>query len=256
MIAALRRTWVRFALAGLAAYLVFLLATLPAAWLGYALERASGGALALGDARGTVWKGRGALAVRSSSGFRGVADIEWRCNPLSIFSGRLSVALSGTTPGADLKANVGVGLKSVRLQNVEARIPVTLLEQAVPIVSIWKPQGRVRLSADSFEISPGNVRGAATAEWSEAGLSGVARIGEYRLQVTGTGDRAAVKLATLRGDLRINGDGGWSAAQPRVVQISGVAEASPERKDLEPLLTLLVGGGSGLSRQFGWMMTI
>jgi general secretion pathway protein N len=256
MIAALRRTWVRFALAGLAAYLVFLLATLPAAWLGYALERASGGALALGDPRGTVWKGRGALAVRSSSGFRGVADIEWRCNPLSIFSGRLSVALSGTTPGADLKANVGVGLKSVRLQNVEARIPVTLLEQAVPIVSIWKPQGRVRLSADSFEIGPGNVRGAATAEWSEAGLSGVARIGDYRLQVTGTGDRAAVKLATLRGDLRINGDGGWSAAQPRVVQLSGVAEASPERKDLEPLLTLLVGGGSGLSRQFGWMMTI
>jgi general secretion pathway protein N len=256
MIAALRRTWVRFALAGLAAYLVFLLATLPAAWLGYALERASGGALALGDARGTVWKGRGALAVRSSSGFRGVADIEWRCNPLSIFSGRLSVALSGTTPGADLKANVGVGLKSVRLQNVEARIPVTLLEQAVPIVSIWKPQGRVRLSADSFEIGPASVRGAATAEWSEAGLSGVARIGDYRLQVTGTGDRAAVKLATLRGDLRINGDGGWSAAQPRVVQLSGVAEASPERKDLEPLLTLLVGGGSGLSRQFGWMMTI
>jgi general secretion pathway protein N len=256
MIAALRRTWVRFALAGLAAYLVFLLATLPAAWLGYALERASGGALALGDPRGTVWKGRGALAVRSSSGFRGVADIEWRCNPLSIFSGRLSVALSGTTPGADLKANVGVGLKSVRLQNVEARIPVTLLEQAVPIVSIWKPQGRVRLSADSFEIGPASVRGAATAEWSEAGLSGVARIGDYRLQVTGTGDRAAVKLATLRGDLRINGDGGWSAAQPRVVQLSGVAEASPERKDLEPLLTLLVGGGSGPSRQFGWQITL
>jgi len=256
MIAALRRTWVRFALVGLAAYLVFLLATLPAAWPGYALERASGGALALGETRGSVWKGRGALAVRSSSGFRSVADIEWRCNPLSIFSGRLGVALTGTASGADLKATVGLGLRSVRLQNVEATIQAALLEQAVPIVSIWKPQGRVRLSADSFEIGPADVRGAATAEWSEAGLSGIARIGEYRLQVTGNGDRAAVKLSTPRGDLRVNGDGGWSAAQPRVVQISGVAETSPERKDLEPLLQLLVGGGSGPSRQFGWMITL
>jgi hypothetical protein len=40
------------------------------------------------------------------------------------------------------------------------------------------------------------------------------------------------------------------------VQLSGVAEASPERKDLEPLLQLLVGGGSGASRQFGWQITL
>jgi hypothetical protein len=40
------------------------------------------------------------------------------------------------------------------------------------------------------------------------------------------------------------------------VQISGVAEASPERKDLEPLLQLLVGGGSGPSRQFGWQIAL
>jgi hypothetical protein len=144
----------------------------------------------------------------------------------------------------------------VRLQNVEARIPVTLLEQAVPIVSIWKPQGRVRLSADSFEIGPASVRGAATAEWSEAGLSGVARIGDYRLQIIGNGDRAPVRLSTVRGDLRVNGAGEWSAARPRVVQISGVAEASPERKDLEPLLQLLAGGGTGPSRQFGWQITM
>jgi hypothetical protein len=126
----------------------------------------------------------------------------------------------------------------------------------VPIVSIWKPQGRVRLSADSFEVGPASVRGAATAEWSEAGLSGIARIGDYRLQITGNGDRAPVRLSTLRGDLRVNGNGEWSAAQPKVVQISGVAEASPKRKDLEPLLQLLVGGGSGLSRQFGWMIAL
>lgn len=256
MIEALRRTGVRLAILGAAAYLVFLVATLPAAWLGAALERASDGALALGDARGTVWKGRGALAVRSRDGYHAIGDLEWRCNPLSIFAGRLSVGVAGAAPDADLKANVSFGLRSVRLQNVEANIPATLLEPVDPAVAFAKPQGRVRVTAESLEIGPASVRGAATAEWSGAGLSGVARIGDYRLQVTGSGDSAAIRLATLRGDLRLNGNGEWRAAQPRVVQITGVAETSPERKDLEPLLTLLVGGGSGSSRQFGWMMTI
>jgi len=256
MIEALRRTGVRFAVLGVAAYLVFLVANLPAAWFGYALERSSGGALALGDARGTVWKGRGALAIRSGTAFRGIADVEWRCNPLSIFAGRLSVALSGSAPGASLRANVSLGFGGVRLQNVEASVQAASLEQAVPILAIWKPQGRVRVSADSFEMGSANVRGAATAEWSEAGLMGVARVGDYRLQITGSGDRAAIKLATLRGDLGVSGDGEWRASQPRVVQMTGRVEASPRRKDLEPLLPLLAGEGSGSSRPFGWMLTL
>jgi general secretion pathway protein N len=182
MIAALRRTWVRFALAGLAAYLVFLVATLPAAWLGYALERASGGALALGDPRGSVWNGRGALAVRSSSGFRGVADIEWRCNPLSIFSGRLSVALTGTASGGDLKATVGLGLGSVRLQNVEATIQAALLEQARPSRLDLGP-GRVR-SPRIPSRSRLRTCAARPPRNGQAGWSGVG-IGDYRLQSRG-----------------------------------------------------------------------
>jgi general secretion pathway protein N len=256
MIEALRRTGVRFAILGVAAYLVFLVANLPAAWLGYALERSSGGALALGDARGTVWKGRGALAVRSGGGFRGIADVEWRCNPLSVFAGRLSVAFSGSAPGANLRANVSLGFGSVRLQNVEASVQAASLEQAVPILALWKPRGNVRVSAESFEMGTANVRGAATADWSEAGLMDVARVGDYRLQITGSGDRATIKLSTLRGELRVSGDGEWRASQPRVVQMRGMVDASPARKDLEPLLPLLAAEGSGPSRPFGWMLTI
>ena len=256
MIEALRRGGVRFALLGVGAYLVFLVVNLPAAWLGYALERASGGTVTLGNARGTVWKGQGALAVRSGSSFRGIADVEWRCNPLSVFAGRLSVALSGSAPGASLRANLGLGLRSLRLQNVEASAPAGLLDPAVPTVAFAKLEGRLRVVSDSLEIGPASVRGAATVEWSEAGAGGIARIGDYRLQITGTGEQAAIRLATLRGDLRVNGDGQWRASQPRVVQMRGVAETAPDRKDLEPLLLLLGGAGSGSSRQFGWEMTI
>jgi hypothetical protein len=65
-----------------------------------------------------------------------------------------------------------------------------------------------------------------------------------------------VRLSTLRGDLRVNGNGEWRAAQPRVVQMRGVAEISPGRTDLEPLLQLVAGQGSGTSRPFGWEMTL
>src|SRR5207247_6693097 len=95
---AFRRPGVRLAVLGVAAYLVFLLVNAPAAWVGFALERESRGALALGDPAGTLWKGRGLLALRSGGAFRGIADLEWGCKPLAVLTGRRGRALSGGAP--------------------------------------------------------------------------------------------------------------------------------------------------------------
>ena len=256
MIGAFRRRGVRLVILGVVAYLVFLLANLPASWLGFALERASRGALSLGEPAGTVWKGSGLLALRSGGAFRGIADIEWRTNPLSVLAGRLSVALSGAAPEAGLRASVSLGARSVRFQNVEANAPASLLEPAIPAAAFAKPDGRLRVLADSLEIGRAGVSGAATVEWLEAGITGLQRLGDYRLQITGNGERAEMKLATLRGDLRLTGTGEWRAAQPRVVQLRGTAEASAERKDLEPLLQMLGIRGSGIPQPFAWTVPI
>jgi general secretion pathway protein N len=253
---AFRRPGVRLAVLGIAAYLIFLLVNVPAAWVGFALERSSRGALALGDPAGTLWKGRGLLALRSGGAFRGIADLEWSCNPLSLLTGRLSVALSGVAPETRLRASVSVGARSVRLQNVEADAPAALLEPVLPAAAFAKPDGRLRVLADSFEIGGAGVAGAATVEWLEAGLSGLQRLGDFRLQITGNGERAAVKLATLRGELRVRGEGEWRAAQPRIVQLRGTVEAAAERKDLEPLLQLLGVTGSGIPQPFAWTVPI
>ena len=256
MTGALRRPGVRLAVLGIAAYLVFLLANAPAAWLGFALERSSRGALALGDPAGTLWKGSGVLALRSGGAFRGVADLQWSCNPLSVLTGRLGVALSGVAPETQLRASVSLGAGSVRLQNVEVNAPASLVEPAIPAAAFAKPDGRLRVLADSLEIGRAGISGAATVEWLEAGMTGLQRLGDYRLQITGNGERAEMKLATLRGDLRLTGTGEWRAAQPRVVQLRGTAEASAERKDLEPLLQMLGIRGSGIPQPFAWTVPI
>jgi general secretion pathway protein N len=256
MIGGFRRRGVRLVILGVGAYLVFLLANLPASWLGFALERSSGGALSLGEPAGTVWKGSGLLALRSGGAFRGIADIEWRTNPLSLLARRLSVALSGAAPEAGLRASVSLGAGSVRFQNVEANASAALLEPLVPAAAFAKPEGRLRVLADSFEIGGAGVVGAATVEWIDAGVLQVRGLGDYRLQITGSGERAAVKLATLRGDLRLSGEGEWRAAQPRIVQLRGIAEAAAERKDLEPLLQALGIRGSGIPQPFAWTVPI
>jgi general secretion pathway protein N len=256
MIGAFRRRGVRLVILGVGAYLVFLLANLPASWLGFALERSSRGALSLGEPAGTVWKGSGLLALRSGGIFRGIADIEWRTNPLSVLTGRLSVALSGAAPEAGLRASVSLGARSVRFQNVEANAPAALLDPAVPAAAFAKPEGRLRVLADSLEIGGVGVVGAASIEWLEAGVLQVRGLGDYRLQITGKGERAELRLATLRGDLRLNGGGEWRAAQPRIVQLRGLAEAAPERKDLEPLMQTLGIAGAGPSRPFLWTVPI
>ena len=258
MIGLLRRPWVGLAALGAGAYLVFLLVNLPAAWVGFALERASGGALGLGEPKGTAWKGRGVLAARSGSAYAPIAGIDWSFNPLSVFTGRLSVAVSGSEHETQFRASLNAGLESVRLQNLEANVPATLLESASAAASFAKPEGSLRVKSDSLEIGKASVRGAASAEWIDAGLAGmqVPRLGDYRLQITASGDRADLRLTTLRGDLRLNGDGEWRASQPRVVQLRGTAQNLTERKDLEPVLRMIGARGGGAAQAFAWTLPI
>jgi len=255
---ALRRPGVRLAALGVGAYLVFLAVNLPAAWMGFALERASAGALALGEPGGTVWKGRGVLALRSGAAYARVAEIEWGCNPLSVFTGRLNVALSGSERETQLRASIGLGAAAVHFQNVEANVPAAILESAITAAAFAKPDGSLRVKAESVEIGKASVRGAASAEWIDAGLSGMQapRLGDYRLQITASGDRAELKLATLRGDLRLSGEGEWRASRPRVVQLRGTADAAAERKDLEPLLRVMGARGVGAPQAFAWTLPI
>jgi len=258
MIGFLRRPAAKLVLLGAAAYSAFLVVSLPAAWVGFALERSSGGKLALGEPGGTAWSGHGALALLSSGSYRRLVELQWRLRPRELFRGRVSYTLSGSAPDALIDAKLSLGLRGVTLDEVDASAPAGALEHAIPALLLAKPAGRIRVQANHLEAGREAVRGAATLEWTEVGLPGLhtPRLGDYRLQINGKGDRADLRLVTLRGDLRLNAQGEWRAAQPGSVQLRGVAQFPPDRKDLEALLPLLGVRGSGTSRPFLWTLPI
>jgi len=253
-----RRPGVRYGILGIGAYLVFLVVNLPASWAGLVLERASGGALFLGETQGSAWKGKGMLGLRSAGTYRRLADIQWSCNPLGALGGRLTVALSGAGRDAQLRAGIILSMTGASFQNIDATAPAAIVEQVFAAAALAKPEGRLRLQSDSLEIGDGRVRGAATVEWLDAGLSGfqATRLGDYQLQFTASGERADLRLATPRGDLRLNGQGEWRAAQPRLLQLRGTAQAAAERKDLEQLMRALGLGSAGIPQPFAWSVPL
>jgi hypothetical protein len=252
------RPIVRFGILGVSAYLAFLLVNLPASWAGFVLERSSRGALVLGATAGTVWKGSGVLGLRSAGTYRHLADLQWSCNPLGAWAGKLNITLSGTAHDAQLRAGVTLGSAGASFRNVDATAPAAIAEPVFAAAAFAKPEGRLRLQADSLEIGEGRVRGAATVEWLDAGLGGfqAPRLGDYRLQITGSGERADLRLATLRGDLRLNAQGEWRAAQPRLLQLRGTADAAAGRKDLERLLPVLGLRNAAMPQSFAWSLPL
>ena len=59
-----RKPWVAYTALGLALYVIFLLATLPAAWLAWSINKYSNGALTLSQPTGSVWRGSAELLTR------------------------------------------------------------------------------------------------------------------------------------------------------------------------------------------------
>ena len=242
------RRWSALAALALAAYLGFLAATLPAPWLGVALEQASGKRLALGAPAGTLWHGSGTLLLNASAGYRRVAEIEWHAQPSALLSGRLGLAISGNAPGARLRARLVVSPAGATLENVEALFPAKMVNGVLPV----ELGGELSVQSTSLAWRAERLQGSATVEWRHASLPGLQamQLGDYRLAFTTNAAGAAVQLATLRGDLKLSAAGEWRTARPQRMELRGRAENTARRSDLDPLMALLGQGKAAPAQAF------
>lgn len=239
---------------GIVLYLLLLIATAPAMWLAQAALRVSGGALTLTRSTGTLWRGAAELHVGTPvSGVRDLGHFQWRVSPWWLVVGRAQFAAQLDGPSAQAKAAVGLTRHRVELEDVEATFPASFVSLVYGPAAFFEPTGTIELRSPKIELSPRGLVAEIAAQWRGAGgrFTGRAQLGDYRINISGKGPTATIRLATLRGDLELTGQGQWHVTGDGTVRFTGTAAPKGDAEQLEPLLRALgrdLGGGRRLIR--------
>lgn len=236
------------ALLALGAYLVFLVATVPARW---ALAHAAPPpGLALSDVDGTVWNGTATLVTQPGAP---IADVRWHFLPSRLASARIAFDIDANGAALQGHGEVARGIGGIEAHGVKARGDAAALCALMPLAAAWRPEGRFTLDAPALAWDGRTARGAARVEWRDASLaiSDVRPLGSYRVEVRADGGPARFDVSTLDGALRIAGHGTF--APPDALAFSGEARAEGNSAAaLEPLLNLLGPRRADGARAIDW----
>jgi general secretion pathway protein N len=229
-----------FAALGLAAYAVFLVATIPASYVAAQVTAAMSGRLELADAQGTFWNGSAKASVFPTRGGPTIDRIEWRFAPLRLFAGEVAFATRFSAARFHGSLDAGRSFAQWRARDAKIEGDASVLAAWIPILATWRPTGNIAVDAPSIVIEGQGVRGAATAEWRDAStsLSDVRPLGTYRANWSANDGPGKIAVTTLKGPLRVSGQGTTTPSLRFI--FSGEARADPESaKALEPLLDLM-----------------
>ena len=154
---------------GIAAYLVILVATIPASLVAARAGVALPG-LELSEASGTLWNGAARAHLATAGGEVTLDALHWRFLPQHLASGRLAFDVSASGPGGDAHATRG---------QAEAPLAVAI----VPWIAPWRPEGTLVFAVASASWDEREARGEGSIEWRRAAvaLSEVRPLGSYRL---------------------------------------------------------------------------
>jgi len=223
------------ALLGVGLYLIFLVVTVPAYWLGEGLLRMTAGSIRLQHASGSLWHGAGLLLI----GPHGVM-VEWDIQPAWLLLGKARIRLHSRNDSS-LRATLTIGYRQLGLHDTEAELPAAVVGAFYPPAAFIAPTGKLRFSSAETEIGSNGMTGEAKLSWLGAGgkLGGVGEVGDYQLTATGNNGVAMLRLETLRGDIAITGNGQWQPAGDGSVRLDGTLVPGSREAMIAPLLPLL-----------------
>lgn len=216
----------------LAAFLATLTMLAPASLMSGWVARATGGRLELANASGTVWHGTATPVVQ----FQHEAPLRlermaWSVSLRRLWRGELLLDLSLTSAPKTPQMEVALSPRQVELDHLALDLPAAAMGGLDPVLQAMGFQGRLAISARRLVVARnGTVSGSATANWQQAGstLSPVNPFGNYRLDLTGAGDKVNIALATVSGDLKLQGQGAW---QRGALSFQASASAGGARKE-------------------------
>ncbi len=225
--------------AGLGAYVLGLIVTLPATFFDAGMRRASDGRVRLAEAQGTVWSGAGQLEILDRGGQTGVAKrIAWRLLPGSLLRGHAMYEVNLDQSAKHFPAAISVS--QVELSDAEVTLPASILGLAVPRLAPLGLAGDLLLHVRQLSAGRSGMRANATVQWRNASsaLTRVSPLGDYELRIEDLGSALQGSLRTLKGPLQLDGQGSWAnGANPAFVATARISEQYGEQ--LEPLLQLI-----------------
>jgi hypothetical protein len=244
----MKRGWLRYALLGSAFFVVFLIATAPAAWLALGVARMSHGVVNLNQATGSVWGGSAQLVVHNGSSVpRNLGMLSWDAQVWWLFLGRVQVELHLVNSNIDMHGRLGIAYNTVYLDAVAADINAAYAVAVYLPAALINPEGRITVRAPSIKIQQGAVTGKADLTWENAAvsLSNGKVLGDYHLTFDGQGQSVLLKIDTLKGKLRFDGQGIWRPGSG-YMQVSGSAVPEEQPSEVDSLLQIMgpdMGGG-------------
>jgi general secretion pathway protein N len=234
-----------WALAGIAAIVVTVIAFLPAAWMAPAIEAQTGGRLTVGDAQGTLWHGS-AFIGGAPSGTDPVTPLlpgrfSWRLSPMLLLG---QVDASIENPAAlSQPVRVTGSWNQWQVSPAAVSLPAERLAGLGAPLNTIRPEGRMRLEWNSLQLTRAGqsvgLTGSMTLLMEDIAsrLSPIKPLGAYQLIMDWSGQQARLVLSTIKGPMLLNGTGSLTDGRFR---FSGKAEAEEGQEEkLANLLNLL-----------------
>jgi len=185
--------------------LAAIVALAPAALVGVAVDRMSGGAASLADAEGTVWRGRGILDVRQALRI----PLEWRLDALPLARGEVRIAIAPPGPATSApRADLSAHGNAVTVRSLELSLPAAAIAALAPRAGV-RLDGELRVASPSLEWTGTAFSGGALVRWQDArfAIANEASIplGNVTADLVAAGDRVAGPITNDGGDFDVRG---------------------------------------------------
>lgn len=223
----------------------------PARALALLVREVSGDQVRLLNARGTVWQGRAEGVLTGGVGSRSSAalpqGLSWRLAPAWASGPALRLKLSApccAPQGMDLLLAWSAGSARLELGRQQSLWPASWLAGLGSPWNTIKLQGSLQLQTEGSGIEWAQGRARLTGPFElqaldlGSSLSTLKPLGSYRMRIEpDAGGSPQLRLDTLRGELKLSGEGRWTGGRLR---FRGEAEAATgSERALSNLLNIL-----------------
>lgn len=213
----------------LMAFLLTLLITLPASFLGTGINKASQGRLELANCKGTFWHGSATPILHRSGSEASILPLnplQWDVSAVSLLSLQPRFSLNWVDDKQAAPVELSTSLQQLNIKNLYLPLPASLLGELSAYLRPIELGGRIIVKSDSLIVTSRKLQGTIIADWlgANSALSNISPLGDYRLIVKGTGTGADLSLDTTSGKLILKGSGHVDASG--TVNFSGHAEAA------------------------------